>query len=113
MGASEKSLSCWFGLIVAMLLNALKHVVMLLFVAHYFAVKVRNELHGALCCVIDGREVIDQLPESLVIVVVFPLRSRFGEECRIKLAELLTKRVCISTRKFLVYIPYLYSKKCV
>ena len=60
---------------MAMLLYALKHVIMLLFVARYFA--VRNKLHGALCCVVDGREVINQLPESLIIVVVFPLRSRF------------------------------------
>ena len=60
-----------------MLFNALEHGIMLLFIARDLSVEVGNELHGALCCVVDGREVINQLPESLIIVVVFPLRSRF------------------------------------
>ena len=77
---------------MTMLFDSLKHGVVLFLITRDLAVEVRSKLHGAFCGVVDGREAVDQLPESLEIVIVFPFNRRFRKKSRIEIAELSITR---------------------
>ena len=61
---------------------------MLFLIPRDLAVKVGRKLHGALCGIIDGGKIINQLLEGTKVAVIRPFRRRFREEGGIEFAKL-------------------------
>ena len=95
-GANKcKSLFRRFRLNVAIFINDLKHAFMFLFGARNLSVKIGSKLYRLFRGVVHRCEAVDQLPEILKILVLFPFHSRPFGESRLEFAKLWKICICI------------------